>query len=260
MRTTAIILICALTLLQARAQTPPDSGTIVPYGNVVEGYTLAWSDEFNGPALDTNKWLYRSDHKGWSTQQAANVSVADGHLNIAVKKEKTPKQNYTGGGVISKQAFEYGYYEARFKVPPGAGWHTSFWTMDYNQKNTAPVGTQEIDICEQDSVQTTKYSAGVIAWGNKGKGLGRKYVQTPDLAADFHVWGCEFTPAVVKFFFDGKLTHQTDATKFKQGPQRIWLTAISIGYGGTKYVDNSKLPAAAEFDYVRFFKSTASQE
>jgi beta-glucanase (GH16 family) len=263
MRTLTILFVTTLSILsilQVRAQMSPDATTAVPYGNVVQGYTLSWSDEFNGTTLDTDKWMYRTDNKGWSTQQAANVSVANGNLEIAVKKEKTAKQNYTGGGVISKQAFEYGYYEARFKVPPGSGWHTSFWTMDYNDKDTAPLRTQEIDICEQDSVKTTKFSAGVIAWGNKGKGWGRKYVQTPDLAADFHVWGCEFTPTVVKFFFDGKLTHQTDATQFKQGPQKIWLTCISIGLGGTKYVDNSKLPSGAEFDYVRYFQSAAAKE
>ena len=31
------------------------------------------------------------------------------------------------------------------------------------------------------------------------------------------------------------------------------LTSISISLGGTTYVDKTKLPAAAEFDYVRFF-------
>ena len=260
MRTLApLLLLTTLTVLPAPAQTPPDAGAVVPYGNVVQGYTLDWSDEFNGTALDTDKWSYRVDTKGWSAQQPENVSVSDGSLRIAVKAEQVGKQKYTGGGVISKQDFEYGYYEARFKVPPGSGWHTSFWTMAYNEKDTKPLGTQEIDICEQDSVKTTKYSAGVIAWGNKGKGLGRKYVQTPDLAADFHVWGCEFTPTVVKFFFDGKLTHQTDATKFKQGPQKIWLTCISIGLGGTHYVDATKLPSEADFDYVRYFKNPDAQ-
>jgi beta-glucanase (GH16 family) len=253
MRTTAFVLISALTLFPVRGQTP-DSGAIVPYGNVVADYTLAWSDEFNGTTLDTAKWMYRTDNKGWSTQQADNVSVANGCLNIAVKAEKTAKQKFTGGGVISKEDFQYGYYEARFKVPPGSGWHTSFWTMAYNNANTKPMGTQEIDICEQDSVKTTKYSAGVIAWGDHGKGLGRKYVKTPDLAADFQVWGCEFTPTVVNFYFDGQLTHSTDATKFKQGPQKIWLTCIAIGLGGTTSVDTKNLPSAAEFDYVRFFK------
>jgi beta-glucanase (GH16 family) len=46
-----------------------------------------------------------------------------------LKKEDRGKLHYTAGGVISKKTFKYGYYEARFRVPPGAGWHTSFWMM-----------------------------------------------------------------------------------------------------------------------------------
>jgi beta-glucanase (GH16 family) len=194
----------------------------------------------------------------WSAQLPANVSVADGKLIIALKKEHVGKFAHTGGGIISKQQFEYGYYEARFKVPPASGWHTSFWAMAYNAKNTAPAKTQEIDFCEQDSVITTKYSAGVIAWDQHGKNYGRQYVHTPDLAADFHVWGCEFTPTTVRFFFDGKLTHETDATKFKQGPQNIWLTCIATPLGGTHYIDDKRLPETAEFDYVRYFTPPAS--
>ncbi len=224
-----------------------------PFGNVVQGYHLAWSDDFTGTTLDTSQWDYRMDSKLWSTQLPANVSVADGKLVITVKREKAAQKDYSGGGIISKRQFEYGYYESRFKVPPGSGWHTSFWTMLYNGADTGPKGTQEIDICEQDSVNLEKYSAGVIAWDQHGKNYGRQHVSTPDLATDFHVWGCEFTPTVVKFFFDGKLTHQTDATKFKQGPQNIWLTCIAAPYTGTKFVDSSKLPATAEFDYVRYF-------
>jgi len=253
----------ALAQVTAVPATAPASASstspVTPFGNVVQNYTLSWSDEFNGNALNTDEWTCRIDSKMWSAQVPQNVSVVDGKLIIALKKEKVGKQNHTGGGIISKRAFEYGYYEARFKVPLGSGWHTSFWTMAYNDKNTKPQATQEIDICEQDSVKTTKYSAGVIAWGDKGKGLGRKYVQTPDLAADFHVWGCEFTPTSTKFFFDGKLTHETDAP-FKKGPQNIWLTCIASGLGGTRYVDDSKLPATAEFDYVRFFESTTPKQ
>jgi beta-glucanase (GH16 family) len=231
------------------------SGPATPFGDVVQGYSLSWSDEFSGNALDTSKWNYRTDSKMWSTQLPDNVSVADGKLIIALKKESANGKAYTGGGIISKQPFQYGYYEAKFKVPPGSGWHTSFWTMFYNDKDTEPHKTQEIDICEQDSVDTKKYSAGVIAWDQHGKGYGRQYVHTPDLATDFHVWGCEFTPTVVNFYFDGKLTHSTEAAKFKQGPQNIWLTCIATPLGGTKYVDNGKLPATAEFDYVRYFSS-----
>ncbi len=253
-----LILCVATFLILGRplgAQTADTA--ITPFGNVVQNYTLAWSDEFNGTALDATSWDYRTDSKMWSTQQPQNVSVAGGNLVIDLKKEQAEKKNYTGGGVISKKQFEFGYFEARFKVPPGSGWHTSFWTMPYNASNTKPQGTAENDICEQDSVHTTKYSAGVIAWGNHNKGVGRKYVKTPDLSADFHVWGCELTPTTVKYFFDGKLTHQADVSKVKIGPANIWLTCIASNLGGTYSVDGSKLPATAEFDYVRYFQSNA---
>lgn len=250
-----------LLLGSAAAAAGDEAGpAIQPFGDVPAGYQIAWHDEFDGSALDLNKWDYRTDSKLWSTQLPANVSVADGLLKLQLQKQAAGGKAYTGGGIISKDAFMYGYYEARFRVPPGAGWHTSFWTMKSNGAGgTKPVGTQEIDICEQDSVKVTKYSAGVIAWGNNQKGLGRKYVETPDLHEGFHVWGCEFTPETVKFYFDGRLTHQTDAKVFKKGPQNIWLTSIACGYGGTRAVDDKQLPAVAEYDYVRFFSKTGSQ-
>lgn len=229
------------------------------------GYRLVFSDEFNGPALDLQKWHDRTDSKALSTQLAANVSVSGGELHLALKKEPARGKNYTGGGVISNQSFAYGYFEARFKVPRGAGWHTSFWTMRQmgGGNTTLPkLADQEIDICEQDSVKLRGYSAGVIDWSSptkKGKNFGRKYIKTPDLAADFHVWSCEFTPTAVKFYFDGKLTHQTDATKFPHGEQNIWLTSIGLK-AGEKLVDDSQLPATADYDYVRFYEKPAAPQ
>jgi beta-glucanase (GH16 family) len=223
------------------------------------GYRLVWSDEFAGSKLDTNKWSYRTGERLLSFQKPENVSVSDGLLRIALKKEKAGKLDYTAGGVISRQTFLYGYYEARFRCPKGAGWHTSFWTMCTNKS-----AAQEIDICEQDSANNRSYKAGVIDWSRSGKKIvsfGHTYffspeVELPDFSADFHVWGCEFTPTEVKFFLDGKLTHQTDATKFPHAENTVWLTSLAM-LGGKpvrpKQVDDSGLPASAEFDWVRVY-------
>jgi len=234
--------------------------TLAPRASFTEppaGYTLAWSDEFDGQKLDAGKWVYRTDSKMWSTQKPENVTVADGRLSLHVKKEDAGDKHYTGAGVISKQAFKYGYYESKFKVPPGAGWHTSFWMMRHDGKGgTDPKATvQELDVCENDSVKLTSYGVNVHQW-NPGphKSLGGKSVKTPDLSADFHVWGCEFTPETVKYFFDGKLVQTVDATKFPHGEQHIWLTTIASSLGGAKKVDDTQLPAAAEYEYVRYYE------
>jgi beta-glucanase (GH16 family) len=234
-----------LMLAVAAAQADPPAG-----------YHLVWSDEFDGAKLDAAKWDYRTDSKHWSAQKPANVTVSDGVLKLATKKEKAGDKEYTGAGVISKLAFKYGYYEARFKVPPGAGWHTSFWMMKHNGKGgTDPAATVlELDVCENDSVGLTGYGVNLHLWNPKPhKTFGGKHVNTPDLSREFHVWACEFTPETVKYLFDGKVVQTVDATKFPHGEQQIWLTTIASQLGKTKAVDDSKLPAAAVYDYVRFY-------
>ncbi len=219
-------------------------------------YRLAWHDEFEGSSLDTAEWDFRTDRKMWSTQQPQNVSVSDGRLMLAVKKEDVGKTHYTGGGIISKRLFRYGYYEARFKVPPGAGWHTSFWMMRGNAKGDtgSETAVEEIDVCENDSISPEKYSVNVHRW-NPGPhvAMGGKTIHTPDLSKDFHIYGCEFTPQVLRFFFDGKLVQTVKATRFPNGEVAVWLTTIASGLGGTKSVDDAQLPAAAQIDYVRVF-------
>jgi hypothetical protein len=127
------------------------------------GYELVFSDEFNGDSLDTNRWGFRLGDKMLSAQQPDNVSVKDGNLVIALRKESVRSKDYTGGGVISRQKFVYGYYEARFKTPPAEGWHTAFWSMRHRFGDTsAPLPLLELDFCEQDGGDPHYFSFGII--------------------------------------------------------------------------------------------------
>jgi len=212
-------------LLAWPAGSPADE--LKPTSPIGPGYRLAWHEEFDGDRLDTGKWAYRLDTRFWSVQRAENVSVADGCLRLALKKEKQGEFAYTAGGVISREAFQYGYYEARFRCPPGAGWHTSFWMMRHNRQRTADeaVAVQEIDVCEQDSVTRTSYSVNLHRWKPVPHvSYGHQRIATPDLAAEFHVWGCEFTPQRIDYYFDGRLVQSLDATVIPHGPQNVWLT------------------------------------
>lgn len=244
------IFISFFQAVNARAETKAGA-PITPMGDdpALKGYTLAWSDDFDGTKLDTEKWKYRVDSKALSAQKPENVSVEGGKLKIALKKEDSDGKHYTGGGVASKRRFKYGYYEARFKVPSGAGWHTSFWTAVWGPP--ASTGSrQEIDICENESGSPTRYSAGLHQWSPEHKGLSGQKITTPDLSADFHVWGCEFTRDKITYYFDGKKVHTADAKKLASPEEgNILLTAI-----GYKKIDDKKLPAVAEYDWVRFYE------
>ena len=220
---------------------------------LLQGYQFAWGDEFEGDKVDASRWDYRTGVRFWSEQRPDNVAVRAGCLVVAGRKEKTAKTEYTCGGVVSRPLFRYGYYEARFKVPPGAGWHTSFWMMRKDGR-AADVPVQEIDVCENDSVKQNEYGINAHQWVPRPhRSFGGKRVKTPSLAADFHVWGCEFTAQTLRYYFDGKPVHEAYATVLQHGDQQVWLTMIASPLGGTKAVDDAKLPAEAVFDYVRVF-------
>jgi hypothetical protein len=88
--------VCALVIFSGMAHAAPPAG-----------YQLAWQDEFDGTALDSTKWGYRTDTRFWSKQLPANVSVSGGFLNLHLKKEAVDSVQYTAGGVTFDQAGAY---------------------------------------------------------------------------------------------------------------------------------------------------------
>ncbi len=217
-------------------------------------YQLTWADEFDSTALDTAKWDYRTDSKHWSTQLPANVVLRDGNLILLLKKERAGGMEYTGAGVISKQAFGFGYYETRFRINAGKGWHSSFWMMRHDgQGGTATgIAALEFDVIENDSINLNSYGINTHKWLGQHVSYGHKNVTTPPLS-DFHVYGCEYTPTHVKYFFDGVLQQTVDISQRAKGGENIWLTSIASYLGKTDKVDDSRLPGEVIFEYVRFY-------
>jgi beta-glucanase (GH16 family)/pimeloyl-ACP methyl ester carboxylesterase len=226
--------------------------------NVGTKWKLIFSDEFDGTSLDTSRWTYRTGPRLWSDQKAENVSVSGGMLRIALKKEKSGGLDYTAGGIISRDEFSYGYYEARIKLPRGKGWHTSFWTMRAGDRTAPDRRYQEIDVCEQDSVDPTSYSANFHIY-KPHTSFGYKRITRADLSEGFHIYGANFTARRVDFYLDGALVHTIDISGVPHSGQNIWLTSIAAGLHNTDRVDDAALPEAAIFDWVRYYQPQQTQ-
>lgn len=246
-----LLYLAMVVIVFSQCKTARQTKVSFPNGN---SYKLAFSDEFKGQELDISKWMYRTDSKHWSTQLPENVSVSDGYLFLNVKKQKSLDKEYTGAGIISKKQFRYGYYESRFKIPAGEGWHTSFWLMGYDGKGTGGSATAlELDIFENDSKNKYGYGTNLHKW--KGEHTdGAQWTDTPDLSSDFHILGCEYSSTEVKYYFDGKLVRSLDVSKMPHSDLNIWLTTIATFIGNTEKVDDTKLPSAAVYDYIRFYE------
>lgn len=219
-----------------------------------EGYRLKWSDEFNGTALDTVRWKYRTDSKHWSTQLPANVTLSGGNLILTLKKEEAGGMDYTGAGIISREAFRFGYYEARFRIDAGKGWHSSFWMMGHDGSGgTGTTKTElELDVIENDSIDLTSYGVNLHKWQGEHKSYGHKKVTTSSLA-EYHVFGCRYTPEMVTYYLDGQPVQTVDVRQLPHGDLHIWLTSIASYLGQTDRVDETRLPGKVFFDYVRYY-------
>lgn len=245
---------------------------------VPQGYSLVWKDEFDAsrgsdgkPAMPSaTEWWFETGGHGWGNNELQTyvdrthgtdtcAVVTDGTLKIIARKK--------GNQVISirmntKESWTYGYFEARLKLPQGRGTWPAFWMMPQNFVAWPDDG--EIDIMEEVGYRPNWVSSAIHCKAyyhsiNTQK-TGEQYVATAE--TDFHVYAVEWTEEYIEGFVDGK-----PHFKFlndKQGNKDTWPfdqpfylklnLAWGGDWGGSQGVDETKLPAVYEIDYVRVYQ------
>lgn len=233
--------------LPARAQNPAH---VAPFGMG----KVVFEDSFDSPPLDTSRWGYRSDSKHWSTQVRENVQIRDGQLVLVLRKDSVRGKAYTGAGVISRQTFGEGLYEARLICPRTAGWHTSFWLMRHDGSGgTSPDSADlEIDILENDSRITNGYHANLHRWKGGHRDFVGNYVACPTLQTEFQELAAWVRADSILYYLNQKVVRKESRKDLPFGPMHIWLTSIASHLGNTKAVDDSQLPQEARIDWVRY--------
>ena len=166
-------------------------------------YSLVWSDEFDGSALNTDVWNTEvngngggNQEKQYYTDRPENLRVEDGNLVIEARKEEYNNREYTSARINSrnKKYFKYGKIEARIMFPKGGGTWPAFWMMgnDYPQSNWPKCG--EIDIIEHVGNQPRMASFAVHTPnknGSRGNNWSmRSYMD--GLEENYHVYGIEW--------------------------------------------------------------------
>ena len=181
-------------------------------------YTLVWSDEFDGSALDETVWSYNTGGNGWGnnekqyyTSRPENIRVQNGMLEIEARKEQYQNNEYTSARIMSKskKTFTYGKMESRIKFPGGKGTWPAFWMMG-NSGGWPNCG--EIDIIEHVGNIPARASFAlhtVMKNGTKGNNWSSVKWFDYSLADDFHTYGIEWAQEekdgkdVIRFTVDG---------------------------------------------------------
>jgi beta-glucanase (GH16 family) len=232
------------------------------------GWTLTFDDEFQGNTLDSGKWYaydgypnYWSANYG-STNLPSNVVVGNGVLQLIT--QQAPDGSITSGGISGHDIFcqQYGWFEARIKMPPGGGMWCAFW-LEGEYANPAYKTYHEVDIVEwlgnrPSSAHTANWWFPNGDWslwtGSDGWFTG------PDFSADFHTYAINWQPDSITYYIDGVPRFQvTDPAAIPQQPEFILLTSGSGGYGSWGgAVDPSSLPNSMVVDYVRVWSGNGS--
>ncbi len=244
------------------------------------GWTLSWSDEFNGAAgaPDATKWTAEvngspaNDELEYYTSRASNVTVdGDGNLQIIARAESYMGHSYTSGRVNTAAHFTqaYGRFEARVWMPTGQGIWPAFWVLGdnigTNARNAQIVGWPqcgELDIMEtigtdmdhnHGSMHGPGYSGGqdiTGEWAYPGTTLNDGY----------HNYALEWSPDLVKFFVDGNLYETITPAQIPAGDTWVYdhpffiILNVAVGGDWPGSPDGTTVfPQTMKVDYVRVY-------
>lgn len=237
------------------------------------GYTLSWSDEFDGTSLDTTKWGYRSLGVRRDAVNVQNaVSVGGGSLTITTYTDNG--KHYTGM-IATQGKFEatYGYWEARIAFHERPGMWSAFWIQSPTMGN--PIGDpgtagMEIDVVEHRAVTSggvdvSNKAAHNLHWDGYGADHKSKGTVTGNLglATGWHTYAVEWTPMTYSFFVDDRLTYSANPVSNRteyillssEVEDDSWAGDIPTGGYGSLATSTTKM----DVDYVRYYASSVPE-
>jgi beta-glucanase (GH16 family) len=250
------------------------------------GFSLVFSDDFEGTSLDRDKWATRyiyadgtQDHLNDEQQRftdSGNQLVGGGVLSLVAKVLGNGR--YSSGMVRSRETFFYGYYEARVLLPGARGVWPAFWlNSDYDADGRLE-WPPEIDVFEYVLNGGTEHSnmlhSGMVVGGNRGgEWLYRDpsfnqqwtyYWASAPLNTAWQVVGLLWKPGSVSFYLNGKKLYTrsyswTYDDGMQAGPAHLLFDlAIGGAWAGVNGVEEARFPQTFKIDYVKVCQYTQS--
>ena len=228
--------------LTASTATILNDDTKVPFTNAgydapasYPGYTLAWSDEFNGTSLNQSNWSFQNGNGcpnlcGWGnseleTYSENNLTLQDGKMVIEARRESSA---YSSSKIIStgKKTFKFGRIDIRAKLPKGKGIWPALWMMPEASVFGGWPRSGEIDIMEMLGHEPNK-TYGTLHFG-PGPGsvqINKSFtLPTGSFYDEFHVFSLVWKQDQIQWLVDGN----------------VYATASKLDVGSNNYPFNEQ--------------------
>ena len=238
-------------------------------------WSQIWSSEFDdGKNWEKNFWIEdnlnicrKNEIEHQNCNFAENIETAGGYAFLKAKHLAYHNENYTGSDMTTRQFFTYGRYEIRARLPKGEFLEPSILTKA--DEDFAKSGRFHI----LTFVQTQSIYRGIFYQNLTHPYESSTYkFRTPQaalqqLTENFHIFGLEWYPEKVRFFYDNFYGNWISF-----GPDKnvtSWhRIRLRLGVGGGNYADllptdfkelNWTCPAFI-IDYVRVFEHVENTE
>ena len=179
-------------------------------------WTLAWEDEFEGPAgtlPDPGRWTFDigtdwgNAQLEWDTDSPNNVSLdGTGNLAITARRENYGDNEYTSGRIKTQGLFAQngGRFEARIKMPSGQGIWPAFWLLGTGIDSIGWPDCGEIDVVEFRGQEPSVIHGSIHGPGYSGaSAMTTRYVlDEGGFDQDFHTFRVDWTEDTIEWYVD----------------------------------------------------------
>jgi Glycosyl hydrolases family 16 len=247
------------------------------------GYTLEFSDEFEGTVLNLSKWFpFMLPH--WSTLEdsAARYKLEKGSLKLLIEDDQQlwlansdrasnlQTAHYSGTKGSSTGQFKYnpnfvvnqdleivknyvpkfGYFETRIKAVPVVGYHIALWMIGFDAPHAGEIRVFEIH-GGNVSLEKSRVDYGILAWNDPNLRDECFEDQLSINAAEYHIYAIDWTPTHVDFFVDNMKIRT-----IQQSPQYPMQFMLGIYERPHEILEHSPkdFPQVCEVDYFRGYQ------
>ncbi len=225
-----------------------------------KNWNLIWNEEFEGNAIDMERWQYASpdgkwNYPGFNTQYATENCVLDGNGNLVLSLTRDADGTVRFNGGLQSRTFEkaFGYFETRVQFSTQPGWWTAVWLsgVPYGEGTDTFQSPQEFDIFEDfykpkiknDISHCYHATAGIGVYTDQGDGKGigatnmlartkiaRRSSGKVVLMEEYGGWhtvSLAWSPLEHIFYVDGQETLRQSYmdVPITTVPQRIWISS-----------------------------------
>ena len=229
---------------------------------------LLLREDFNGTSLDRDTW---SPCYWWASDGCTNLSnnelewyvprqvkIAGGIASLEAREERVTgiggrEFDYVSGLISNLSpegnhfSFQYGYVEARVRVPEGQGLWPALWMLPTTRESLPEVDIFEI-VGERPNVveMHTHWSE-----GGEERQRGMRYTG-PNFADGWHTFGLDWKPDSLTWYVDGVARWRV--TNDAQVPNEPMYLVANLAVGGDfteSPNEDTEFPAALEIDFIK---------